>query len=83
MPAHFPFPNVDMASGYRKDFKDHFAEVMPEMGQFCADRLRLDAKVFWISAVFRECEIKNKTGASRLVSIHCGRIMTVSKRVWF
>ncbi|MFY0661101.1 MAG: hypothetical protein JXR15_11440 [Shimia sp.] len=52
MPAHFPFPIMDMASGYRDDFTDHLAKLMPEMGPFCADRLRLEAKVVWISGAF-------------------------------
>lgn len=48
MPAHLPFPNVEIASNCRKDFKDQGAAVMPEMRRFCADRLRVEAKVIWV-----------------------------------
>jgi hypothetical protein len=39
---------VEIASTCKNDFKDQGAAVMPEMGRFCADRLRVEAKVIWV-----------------------------------
>lgn len=44
MPAHLPFPNMESAAQCLNDFKYQGAVVMPEMGRFCADRLRVEAK---------------------------------------
>ena len=52
MPAHPPFQNMEIASSCRDDFMDQGAEVMPEMGRFCADRLRVEAKVIWVCRSF-------------------------------
>lgn len=38
----------------RIDFRDHLAEVMPEMRRMCADQLRLEAKVFGFVLVHQQ-----------------------------